>query len=483
MAHEILIVDDEADIRQIIARVLNDEGYETRGAADSDSTLAEIQTRTPTLLILDIWLQGSKHDGLELLDIVKSEHPELPVVIISGHGTIETAVRAIKNGAYDFIEKPFRSDRLLFVIERAIEATRLRREIEELRLRAGSDAELIGSSSAINQLRSAIEQVAPATSRVLITGAPGSGKEVVARQLHMLSSRSTGPFVVINAATMAPERMENELFGVERDGLAVGSPGHIGTFEKAHGGTLFLDEVSDMPLETQGKILRFLQEQAFTRVGGGRRVQVDVRIIAATNRSLRDEITAGRFREGLYYRLNVVPIQVPPLHERREDIPELARHFMTRAADAAGLPAREIAEDAIAALQTCDWPGNVRQLRNVVEWLLIMAPSSPRGPIRSEMLPPDLTAGAPPVMRTDTSGEIMAMPLRDAREVFERQYLTAQLLRFGGNISRAATFVNMERSALHRKLKTLGIIDGAGGRGGGGEGAKSDSPARRKRKR
>ena len=480
MAHEFLIVDDEADIRQIIARVLNDEGYETRGAADSDSTLAEIQMRAPTLLILDIWLQGSKHDGLELLDIVKGEHPELPVVIISGHGTIETAVRAIKNGAYDFIEKPFRSDRLLFVIERAIEATQLRREIEDLRLRAGSDAELIGSSAAINQLRSAIEQVAPATSRVLITGSPGSGKEVVARQLHMLSSRSTGPFVVVNAATMAPERMESELFGVESDGLGVGSHGHIGTFEKAHGGTLFLDEVSDMPLETQGKILRFLQEQAFTRVGGGRRVQVDVRIIAATNRRLRDEITAGRFREGLYYRLNVVPIHVPPLCDRREDIPELARFFMTRAADAAGLPAREIAEDAIAALQTCDWPGNVRQLRNVVEWLLIMAPSSPRGPIRSDMLPPDLTAGAPPVMRTDASGEIMALSLRDAREVFERQYLSAQLMRFGGNISRAATFVNMERSALHRKLKILGIIDGASGRRRGGEGSKSGS---RKRKR
>ncbi len=483
MAHEILIVDDEADIRQLIAGVLKDEGYETREAANSDSTLAEIQAREPTLVILDIWLRGSKIDGIELLDIVKGEHPELPVVIISGHGNIETAVRAIKNGAYDFIEKPFEADRLLLVVDRAIEATRLKREIADLRLRAGSDAELIGNSDAINQLRSEVERVAPATSRVLITGSPGSGKEVVARQLHMLSSRSTGPFVAINAATMAPERMESELFGVESDGFAASTPGMIGTFEKAHGGTLFLDQVSDMPLETQGKILRFLQEQAFTRVGGGRRVHVDVRIIAATNQNLRDEIAAGRFREGLYYRLNVVPIHVPPLRDRREDIPELAVYFMRRAAEAAGLPARNIAGDAMAALQTCEWPGNVRQLRNVVEWLLIMAPSSPRGPIRADMLPPDLTAGAPPVMRADASGEIMAMPLRDARVVFERQYLSAQLMRFGGNISRAAAFVNMERSALHRKLKSLGLAVRSNGRATGGKIPKTAKRVRRKRKK
>ena len=477
--HDILIVDDEADIRLLIAGVLKDEGYHTREAADSEATLAEIQARSPALLILDIWLHGSKVDGIELLDIVKREQPELPVVVISGHGTIETAVRAIKNGAYDFIEKPFQTDRLLLVVERAIEAARLKRENEELRIRAGRDAELIGSSSAINQVRALIERVAPASSRVLITGPPGCGKEVVARQLHMLSRRSAGPFVALNAATMAPERMEIELFGIEAGGLGRDSPGKTGTFEQAHGGTLFLDEVSDMPLETQGKILRFLQEQAFIRVGGGRRVEVDVRIIAATNRDLDAEIAAGRFREGLYYRLNVVPIEVPPLRNRRDDIPELARYFMSRTAEAAGLPARDIADDALAALQTCEWPGNVRQLRNLVEWLLIMAPSSPRGPIRAEMLPPDLTAGTPPVARPDESGEIMAMPLRDARLVFERQYLSAQLVRFGGNISRAADFVNMERSALHRKLKALGVVDGEGARKGGGRIARS----RRKRRK
>jgi two-component system nitrogen regulation response regulator NtrX len=481
MTHDILIVDDEADIRQLIAGVLRDEGYETREAANSDSALAEINGRAPALLILDIWLQGSKIDGVELLDIVKGNYPELPVVMISGHGTIETAVRTIKNGAYDFIEKPFQSDRLLLVVDRAIEAAQLRREVQDLRLRAGSEAELIGNSGATTQLRMAIDQVAPTTSRVLITGSPGSGKEVVARQIHVLSGRSNGPFVAVNAATMAPERMESELFGVETDSPGFGGSGMIGTFERAHGGTLFLDEVSDMPLETQGKILRFLQEQAFTRVGGARRIQVDVRIIAATNRNLREEISAGRFREGLYYRLNVVPIHVPPLRERREDIPDLAFHFMTRAAEAAGIPPRHIAEDSMAALQTCEWPGNVRQLRNVIEWLLIMAPREPRGPIRADMLPPDLTATTPPVAGADASSEIMALPLRDAREVFERQYLSAQLMRFGGNISRAATFVNMERSALHRKLKSLGIGEDSVRRGASGKRKKSPGRGRRKR--
>ena len=468
MMHDILVVDDEPDIRLLIAGVLKDEGYRTREAGNSDETLSEIQSRLPSLLILDIWLQGSKLDGLEILDIVKRDHPALPVVVISGHGTIETAVSAIKNGAYDFIEKPFQADRLLLVIERAIEAAQLKREIQELRVRAGIDAELIGNSDAINQVRATIDLVAPASSRVLITGPPGSGKEVVARQLHLSSRRSEGPFVVLNAATMAPEHMESELFGVEPGGLAIGSPGKVGIFEQADGGTLLLDEVSDMPLVTQGKILRFLQEQAFTRVGGGRRVEVDVRILAATNRNLRAEISAGRFREGLYYRLNVVPIDVPALSERRDDIPDLARYFMARAAESAGLPEREIDDHALMALQTCEWPGNARQLRNLVEWLLIMAPSSPRGRIRAEMLPSDLTATAPPMLQGNGSVEIMGMALRDAREVFERHYLAAQLVRFGGNISRAATFVHMERSALHRKLKALGIIDGKEKRKRGG---------------
>ena len=459
MAHEILVVDDEADIRLLISGILEDEGYHTREAADSDEALDAILTRLPALIILDIWLQGSRMDGIELLESVKHDHRDLPVVVISGHGTIETAVRAIKIGAYDFIVKPFETDRLLLIIERAIEAARLRRENAELRLRVGGHTELIGSSNAVNQVRAAIERVSPTGSRVLITGPPGAGKEVVARMLHASSRRSQGPFVVLNAATMAPDRMEIELFGTEAAAHGPEGQPKIGTFERAHGGTLLLDEVCDMPLETQGKILRFLQEQTFERVGGGSRVEVDVRIITASNRNLRAEIAAGRFREDLYYRLNVVPIQVPPLSERREDIPELAKHFMARAAEAAGLPPRQIGEDALAALQACDWPGNVRQLRNLVEWLLIMAPGSARSPVRADMLPPDLAAGAPPAIRNEHSGEIMAMPLREAREVFERQYLTAQLVRFGGNISRTASFIGMERSALHRKLKTLGISE------------------------
>ncbi len=464
MALDILIVDDEADIRLLIAGILSDEGYQAREAADSDAALAAIESRIPTLLVLDIWLQGSRLDGLEILEIVKRDCPELPVVIISGHGNIETAVRAIKIGAYDFIEKPFQADRLLLVVERAVEAARLKREVKELRLRVGGSPELIGDSQAINQLRAAIERVAPTGSRVLITGAPGSGKEVVARLLHSWSRRSDAPFIVLNSATMTPDRMEEELFGMEAGAQGPDSPRKTGTFEQAHGGTLFIDEVADMPLETQAKILRFLQDQAFKRVGGNQMIEVDVRFIAASNRDLAAEIAAGKFREDLYYRLNVVPMHLPALRDHPEDIPMLTRHFMTRAADSLGLPPREIGDDALAALQACDWPGNVRQLRNLVEWLLIMAPGDAERPIRANMLPPELSASAPPAMRSEHTGEIMAMPLRKAREMFERQYLAAQLMRFGGNISRTAVFIGMERSALHRKLKGLGISSDSLGR-------------------
>jgi two-component system, NtrC family, nitrogen regulation response regulator NtrX len=456
MAHDILIVDDEADIRMLIAGVLHDEGYATRDAANSDETLAAIHARQPTLVILDIWLQGSELDGIEILRRVRAEMSSVPVVIISGHGTIETAVEAIKIGAYDFIEKPFKADRLLLVVARAIEAAQLRRENAELRLRAGGDLDLVGASPAINQLRQQIERVAPTGSRVLISGAPGSGKEVVGRLLHARSRRADGPFVAVNCATMRPDRLEIELFGSEAGND--GSPRKVGTFERAHGGTLFLDEVADMPLETQGKIVRALQEQTFERVGGSRRVEVDVRVVASTNRELASEIAAGRFREDLFYRLNVVPIRVPPLRERREDIPLLARHFMARGADAARISTREFGEDALAALQAYTWPGNVRQLRNVIDWLLIMAPGDASEPVRADMLPNEITAIAPSVVKWDKGSEIMTLPLRDAREVFEREYLLAQVTRFGGNISRTASFVGMERSALHRKLKSLGLF-------------------------
>ena len=460
MAHDILIVDDEADIRMLISGILEDDGHQTRAAADSTTALDSIRARRPSLCILDIWLQGSPMDGLELLDVIKRDHPDLPVVVISGHGNIETAVSAIKRGAYDFIEKPFKADRLLLVVERAIEAAKLRRENEELKLRAGGPVELVGSSPPINTVRQAIERVAPTGSRILITGPAGSGKEVVARLIHARSRRADGPFVVLNCASMRPERMEPELFGIEAGAEAADSPPKVGTFEQAHNGTLFLDEVADMPLETQGKIVRVLQDQTFERVGGRAKVSVDVRVIAATNRDLAGEMSSGRFREDLFYRLNVVPIRVVPLRERREDIPELATHFMERAASAAGLPPRKLAEDAIAALQAYDWPGNVRQLRNVIEWLLIMTPGDPETAIKADMLPPELGAVVPTTLKGDRSAEIMALPLREARELFERQYLLAQVTRFGGNISRTAAFVGMERSALHRKLKSLGVHGG-----------------------
>jgi two-component system, NtrC family, nitrogen regulation response regulator NtrX len=459
MAHEILIVDDERDIRAVVAGVLEDEGYVTRQAASSQEALPSLRRRPPSLVLLDIWLQGSELDGLEILKVVRREHPSVPVVMFSGHGTVETAVAAIKIGAYEFIEKPFKSDRLLLVVERAVEAARLRRENEILRHRAGVDIELIGQSHSAQQLRNQVEKVAPTGSRVLITGPAGAGKEVVARLIHARSRRGEGPFVALNCASMAPERMEIELFGTEapQEGDA---PRKVGTFEQAHGGTLFLDEVADMPLETQGKIVRVLQEQTFMRLGGTGKVEVDVRVIASSNRDLANEIQQGRFREDLFYRLAVVPIRVPALRDRREDIPLLARWFMERAAEAAGAAPRIIGEDAMAALQAYEWPGNVRQLRNAVDWLLIMAPGDPKEPLRADTLPNEIGAIAPEVVRWDKGGEIMSLPLRDAREVFEREYLVAQVTRFGGNISRTAAFVGMERSALHRKLKSLGVVKG-----------------------
>ncbi len=457
MAHDILVVDDEDDIRMLIRGILEDEGYETREAGDADRALTALAARQPGLLILDVWLQDSRLDGLELLAEMRRDYPSLPVLMISGHGNIEMAVTAIKNGAYDFIEKPFKADRLLLMVDRAVEAARLRRENAELRMRAGGEIDLIGGSSTLAQLRQQIGRVAPTGSRVLITGSAGVGKEVVARQLHTLSRRAAGPFVVLNCAAMAPERLEEELFGTESSVDGGEGPRKVGTLEQAHGGTMLLDEVADMPLATQGKIVRMLQEQTFTRVGGATRVEVDVRVIATSNRDLPSEIEAGRFREDLFYRLNVVPIRIPSLAERREDIPFLVLHFMARAADTQGLSPREIGEDAMAALQAYGWPGNVRQLRNVIDWLLIMATGDSSVPIRADMLPPEIGAITPASLRWDKGSEIMGLPLRDAREVFEREYLLAQVTRFGGNISRTAEYVGMERSALHRKLKSLGV--------------------------
>jgi two-component system nitrogen regulation response regulator NtrX len=448
---EILVVDDEEDIRDLIAGILKDEGYEARMAGDSDGALAAIRARRPQLVILDIWLQGSRHDGIHVLDQIKREHPDLPVVMISGHGTIETAVASIKKGAYDFIEKPFKADRLLHVVERSLEAARLRREVQELKLKAGDDGEMVGQSSVVTQLRALIDKIAPTNSRILISGPAGSGKEVAARLIHTHSRRLTNAFVAINCATMAPARIESELFGVEQPDTH-----KTGLFELAHNGTLYLDEVSDMPLETQGKILRVLIDQTFTRVGGTTRVQVDARVICSTTRDLRAETEAGRFREDLYHRLNVVPVRIPSLAERRDDIPGLISHFMTRLSAASGLPVRNIGDDAMAVLQAHSWPGNVRQLRNIVERLLILASDDLNETVTADLLPTDLGSGNG--WGGQKGGDlVISLPLREAREIFERDYLVAQINRFGGNISRTAAFIGMERSALHRKLKSLGV--------------------------
>jgi len=457
---EILVVDDEEDIRDLVSGILGDEGYETRTAADGDSAIAAVRQRRPQLVILDIWLQGSRLDGIQVLDAIKREQPDIPVVMISGHGTIETAVASIRKGAYDFIEKPFKADRLIHVVGRSLEAARLKREVQELRLRAGDECDLIGQSSIMSQLRQQIEKIAPTNTRVLITGPAGSGKEVAARLIHARSRRAGNAFIAVNCATMDPVRLEAELFGIE------GGEGvrKTGLFELAHNGTLFLDEVADMPLETQGKILRVLVEQSFQRVGGTSRVQVDARVISSSTADLRAEIDAGKFREDLYHRLNVLPVRMPALAERRDDVPLLISHFMKRLSTGSGLPMRQIGDDAMAVLQAHMWPGNVRQLRNIVERLLILASDDAAGAISADMLPSDLGTSVP--WGAGKSGDlVISLPLREAREIFERDYLIAQINRFGGNISRTAAFIGMERSALHRKLKTLGVAPNGVGNG------------------
>ncbi|WP_176591138.1 sigma-54 dependent transcriptional regulator [Sphingobium sp. EM0848] len=457
MALDILIVDDEEDIRDLVAGVLEDEGFTTRTAANSDSAIEALDSRRPSLVLLDVWLQGSKLDGLELLDEIKRRDATIPVLMISGHGNIDTAVAAIRKGAADFIEKPFEADRLLHLVSRATETERLRRENQVLRARFGQDDELTGTSAAINAVRATIKKVAGTGSRVLISGPAGVGKEVAARMLHSWSGRADAPFIIVAAARMDPDRVEEELFGVE-DPSGLVRPGYL---EQAHGGTLYLDEIADMPLTTQAKILRVLTDQSFTRVGGQRQVKVDVRVISSTALNLATEIEERRFREDLFYRLNVVPLVIPPLAERRDDIPPLVEHYLARFAADRRVPSPEIASDAMAALQANEWPGNVRQLRNVIERTMILAPGERIGRIELDMLPAELTSNG----SSEGMGQsaIMGAPLREARESFEREYLRIQIRRFSGNISRTATFIGMERSALHRKLKLLGITDGKDG--------------------
>lgn len=455
MASDILVIDDEKDIRELVAGILEDEGHGTRMAADSDGALAAISERRPSMIFLDIWLQGSKLDGLELLEVIKKTHSDLPVVVISGHGNIETAVSAIKNGAYDYIEKPFKVDRLLLVAERALETSKLKKQVQELQDKSADMTDMIGTSQAMTNLRQTIERIAPTNSRIMIIGSSGSGKELVARTIHKASLRKTSPFIVLNAAQITPERMELELFGSEEEGE---DGRRVGVLEEAHGGTLYIDEIADMPRDTQSKILRVLVEQQFQRVGGNTKVKVDVRVLSSTAQDLEKLIAEGSFREDLFHRLAVVPLAVPPLSDRREDVPELIQAFMAQISRQSGIPKCTMGEDAMAVLQAHNWPGNVRQLRNNIERLMILSRVGEGEVITADMLPNEIGEMLPSLGGED-SEHLLSMPLKDARERFERDYLAAQVGRFGGNISRTAEFVGMERSALHRKLKSLGLFE------------------------
>jgi two-component system nitrogen regulation response regulator NtrX len=457
MALDILVVDDEQDIRELVAGVLTDEGYECRTAGDSTRALQAIDERRPSLVLLDVWLHGSAMDGLEVLDAIKAREPNLPVIIFSGHGNIDTAVSAVSRGAMDFIEKPFEAERLLHLVGRATETELLRRENARLREGFAQTDEFTGNSTAINQVRATLKRVASTGSRVMITGPAGSGKEVAARLLHAWSTRADKAFVTVNSARITPERFEQELFGEEADGKLL----RAGLLETADGGTLYVDEVSDMPISTQARILRVLTDQSFVRVGGTRQIGVDVRVVSSTARDLEKEIEEKRFREDLFYRLNVVPVAIPSLADRRDDIPPLADHFFTRYAREQGAEAPEVSSEAMAALQAYDWPGNVRQLRNVVERTVILAPRERLKRIEPDMLPEEINGGSN--ANGNAMSALMGVPLREARENFEREYLRIQIRRFSGNISKTAGFIGMERSALHRKLKLLGMGEREGG--------------------
>ncbi|CAM4328611.1 sigma-54-dependent transcriptional regulator [Palleronia rufa] len=449
---DILIVDDERDIRELIGDILEDEGYTCRRASNSTECMAEIQSDPPSLMILDIWLKDSDMDGIDILKVAKRDYPGVPVIIISGHGNIEIAVAAIKQGAYDYIEKPFNIDQLMVVIGRAMETSRLRRENVELRRRDVEPPELIGSSPAFRALKASLDKVTRSNGRVMLTGPAGCGKELAARYIHANSGRAEHPFVTVGAAAIEPERMEEVLFGRESAERGI----EPGLLEQADQGVLFFDEIADMPLGTQSKILRVLVDQAFTRVGGTERIKVDTRVISSSNRDLTVLAETGAFRIELFHRLAVVPIDVPGLDDRREDIPELAAFFLGLFNRSQGLPARALSQEAEAMLQTMVWPGNVRQLKNMMERVLILGDGKEE--IAAAELPgPDVQPSGDNG-RVVLSGSLATLPLREARELFEREYLLTQINRFGGNISRTANFVGMERSALHRKLKSLGVV-------------------------
>lgn len=459
MVHDVLVVDDEADIRELISDILVDEGFKPRMAKDSASAFKAIEERVPSAVVLDIWLQGSQLDGLGILESIKRKHPQVPVIMISGHGNIETAVNSIKLGAYDYIEKPFKEDRLLRLIRRAIETTKLQQENAELKVRGGYDTQLVGKSSAITQLAETILRIAPTESRVLISGAAGTGKGMIARMIYQRSKRAAAAFVVLNASNTPSDVLDAELFGKEETIGMKGGQSKIGLLERAHGGTLLIDEVTELPLPIQTKLLKVLQNNQFERIGGTNPVAIDVRILATSNKDVQQEIRAGRFREDLYYRLNVVAVRVPSLKERKDDIALLTKYFIKRCSHALGIPARPVDDSLITAMEMYDWPGNVRQLKNVIEWLLIMAQGSQNGgALKAEMLPPEIISQSLHSREgVEVNADMMGLPLRSARELFEKQYLKAQLDRFNGNISKTASFIGMERSAFHRKLKLLHI--------------------------
>jgi two-component system, NtrC family, nitrogen regulation response regulator NtrX len=460
MARDILIIDDEDDIRDLIAGILEDEGYETRQAHDADSGLNEIARRRPSLVFLDIWMQGSRLDGLQLLDVFQTQHPDMPVVMISGHGNIETAVSAIRRGAYDYIEKPFKIDRLLLITQRAMEATRLKSEVEELRGRSTTQSvDMVGGSPALQQVRGVIEKSAPTNSRIFISGPSGTGKGLAARLIHQRSPRAEAPFVEINCSLYSPDEVQVVLFGREAREKTGSVRTEVGALERAHGGTLYLSEIAALPATAQAAMLRTLVENKFNRVGGTVAVPIDVRIISASSQNVASLIEAGQFRSDLFHRLSIVPLHLTPLKERREDVPPLVELFLDQISRMHNLKTLSIGEDAVAVLQAQDWPGNARQLRNSIERLLILIKDAPpeSGQITAQLLPSDIGEVLPTVGDTDASAHLMSLPLREAREVFERQYLVAQIERFGGNISKTAEFVGMERSALHRKIKSLGL--------------------------
>ena len=452
MKNNILVVDDEKDIRSSIAGLLEDENYQVMVAKNSDEALDAISKMVPDLVLLDIWLENSQLDGLGLLDEIHSKFTSVPCIMISGHGNIDIAVNAIRNGASDFIEKPFEAERLLITLERVLELSKLKKEHKDLWVRAGGDLELVGKSSGIKKIKNLITKIAPTGSRVFIIGEYGTGKETLARLIHHNSKRSNGPFISLNAKILSTELLEEELFGEEDD---LGRILKIGLLEQANNGTLFIDEVADLTEDAQAYFVKALQDNTFMRKNGSTKINVDVRVISSSSVHINEKILNKEFSEDLYYRLNVIPIEMPALSKRKEDIPVLVDYFLNKASNFSGKKKLTIDQQALAALQVFQWSGNVRQLKNAIERILIMIDDTSLNEITYEMLPKDL-------LNLDSTNDdeynrdyLYSLNLKEARIIFEHDYIMKNLDRFNGNISKTANFIGMERSAFHRKLNTL----------------------------